>query len=64
VIIETGGDLTVRGNRINRNGDVAVYVHEGGRGVVQDNDLTGNSRGTWDIEEDCKTNMTRTRNKE
>jgi hypothetical protein len=45
VEIKTGGNPTLRRNRrnrINRNNYEAVWVHEGGRGVIEDNDLTGN----------------------
>jgi F-box protein 11 len=61
--IRTGGNPTVRGNRVNRNNYEAVWIHKEGRGVVEDNDLTGNMRGAWDVEKDCKANVTRARNK-
>jgi F-box protein 11 len=64
VEIKTGGNPTLRRNRINRNGYQAVWVHEGGRGVVEDNDLTGNKNGAWLTAEDSKGNVTRARNKE
>jgi F-box protein 11 len=54
----------VRRNQINRNDYQAVWIHEGGGGVVENNDLTGNKRGAWDIAEDCQANVTRARNKE
>jgi F-box protein 11 len=54
VVISTGGNPTVRRSRINRNTYEAVSVGEGGRGVIEDNDLTGNKRGPWDIVEDSK----------
>jgi F-box protein 11 len=41
-----------------------VYVHDGGKGVIEDNDLTGNGEGAWAIDEDCEPNVTRARNKE
>jgi hypothetical protein len=31
---------------------------------VEDNDLTGNGQGAWDIDGDCEPNVTRARNKE
>ena len=64
VAIQTGGNPTVRGNRVNRNSYEAIWIYEDGRGVVEDNDLTGNARGAWDIAEDCQANVTRARNKE
>ena len=62
--IRSGGNPTVRGNRINRNTYEAVWIREGGKGVVEDNDLTGNVRGAWDIAKDCEPNVTRARNLE
>jgi F-box protein 11 len=54
----------VRANRINGNEYQAVWVYEGGRGVIEDNDLTGNAKGAWRIPMDNKVNVTRARNKE
>ena len=62
--IGTDGNPTVRANRINRNGYYAVWIREGGRGVVEDNDLTGNAQGAWLITKDSEANVTRARNKE
>ena len=62
--VRRGGNPTLRGNRVNGNGYQAVWVHHGGRGVVEDNDLTGNEKGAWLIAEDCQANVTRARNKE
>jgi hypothetical protein len=42
----------------------AVYVHTGGQGTIEDNDLTGNERGAWDIETHCLPNVKRSGNKE
>jgi parallel beta-helix repeat protein len=62
--IRTGGNPTLRRNRINRNEYQAIWVHEGGKGVVEDNDLTDNKRGAWDIAADSEGNVTRARNRE
>ena len=64
VSIMLEGNLTVRGNRINRNGEVALDIFNAGEVVVEDNDLTGNSQGAWMIEEDFEPNVTRARNEE
>ena len=64
VTIGSGGNPTVRGNRINRNSHSAVRAYYAGRGVVEDNDLTGNEQGAWLIEESRQTNVTRARNRE
>jgi parallel beta-helix repeat protein len=56
VAITTGGNPTLRGNRINRNQE-GLYIHDGGRGVVADNYLGQNKLGARQIAEDCKANM-------
>jgi parallel beta-helix repeat protein len=52
VEIKTGGDPTVRGNRISKNAYQAIYVHESGGGLFQKNDLRGNPKGAWNISTD------------
>jgi F-box protein 11 len=64
VAIETGGNSTLRRNRINRNTRWAVWVSDGGRGVIEDNDLTDNRRGAWNITQDAEANVTRGSNRE
>ncbi|MEU6262247.1 right-handed parallel beta-helix repeat-containing protein [Saccharopolyspora shandongensis] len=64
VEIRTGGNPTSRGNRIHDNACEAVWIHENGRGVIENNDLAGNKRGPWDIADECKENVTRAGNKE
>jgi parallel beta-helix repeat protein len=64
VEIKTGGNPTLRGNRINRNDYRAVDAHDGGRGVIEDNDLTGNKRGAWDIAKDSEATVKRSDNPE
>ena len=56
-----GGNPTVRGNRINRNGAAAVRIDANGRGIFEDNDLTDNVGGAWDIADASKGNVTVTR---
>ncbi|MEV5540512.1 right-handed parallel beta-helix repeat-containing protein [Saccharopolyspora shandongensis] len=63
-MITTGGNPTLRGNRIHDNAYEAVRIHENGRGVIENNDLTRNKRGPWDIADECKANVTRAGNKE
>jgi hypothetical protein len=41
-----------------------VWVHDAGKGVFEDNDLTGNGQGARAIEKGCEPNVTRARNKE
>ncbi len=62
-MITTGGNPTLRRNHINGYGYEAVWVRKGGGGVIEDNDLTGNARGAWDIERKAGT-LTRARNTE
>jgi parallel beta-helix repeat protein len=64
VEIESGGNLTLRRNRINRNEHQAIWVYDGGKCVVEDNDLTDNKLGAWDIAADSEGNVTRARNHE
>jgi F-box protein 11 len=64
VAIQTGGNPILRRNRVNRNGYRGAWIYGGGRGVLEDNDLTGNAGGAWDIADDCEANVTRARNKE
>jgi parallel beta-helix repeat protein len=64
VEIETGGNPTLRRNRINRNGYQAVWIHRNGNGVVEDNDLTGNKQGALIISLNPRGKVTRARNRE
>jgi hypothetical protein len=41
-----------------------VWVHEAGKGVIEDSDLTGDGEGAWAIESDCEPSVWRARNKE
>ena len=56
--------LIVRSNRINRNAECALFIVGVGQVVVEDNDLTGNGEGAWQIHETDEPNVTRARNKE
>jgi parallel beta-helix repeat protein len=58
------GNPTIRNNRINKNGYEAIWIYQGGRGIIEDNDLTGNKHGPWSIENDCLPNVKRSGNKE
>lgn len=62
VTITEGANPTIQRCKINRNGYEAVWVLNGGAGSIEDCDLTGNTRGTWDIEPGC--NVNRSNNKE
>ena len=64
VWIKTGGNPTLRCNRIDNSGYVAVFVSNGGGGTIEDNDLRGNAKGAWDISADSEPNIRRARNKE
>jgi len=59
VEVKKGGNPTLRRNKISDNGYEAVWVYEGGLGVFIENDLTGNKRGAWDIDESCLEHITR-----
>ena len=62
--INTGGRPTLRCNRINRNGYEAVWIYRGGGGVIEDNDLSDNAQGAWDIANDSSNKVSHARNKE
>ena len=64
VAISEGGNPVLRRNRISENGFEAIWVYEGGGGVFEDNDLRGNTKGAWDIAEDCETKVNREGNQE
>jgi F-box protein 11 len=64
VLIVNGASPKLSGNRINSNEGPAIRISEGGGGLFEDNVLTGNSQGAWDIAEDCTANVTHARNKE
>jgi hypothetical protein len=64
VEIKSGGRLTVRRNRIVKNGYTAVHIHDGGSGVFEENDLQGNAKGAWDISPDCLDKVTLAQNRE
>ncbi|MEY9488516.1 parallel beta-helix repeat protein [Streptomyces calvus] len=64
MVIATSGKSNVRANRIKGNGYEAIWIYEGGGGVVEHNDLRGNAMGAWDLAADCKDNVFRAHNKE
>ena len=41
-----------------------MYIHDGGAGTIEDNDLRDNVRGAWDISSDSKRKVKRARNLE
>jgi parallel beta-helix repeat protein len=54
VEIKQGGDPVILNCHINRNGYEGVWVHEEGRGTLEGCDLTGNTRGPWDVAPGCR----------
>lgn len=51
VVIDSTALAAVRVCHIKGNGQVAIKVFEGGTLSVDDSDLTGNSLGSWDVED-------------
>lgn len=49
--INTGGSPTLRGNRIHDNKQNGVMVYDGGLGMLEDNDITGNRYAGVEIRE-------------
>ena len=47
--IKTGGDPTLRRNQIHDGKSGGVLVRDGGRGTLEDNDITGNTRAGVEI---------------
>ena len=43
VSVETGGNPTVRRNRIHDGEQTGVFVHENGQGTFEDNDISSNA---------------------
>ena len=63
-MIQSGGNPTVRNNRIQRNGYEAIWVQKDGRGTFEDNDLKDNKKGPWDIHKDALPHIKRANNVE
>lgn len=51
ISIKEGGNPSVKKCRIHDNGDVGIWVHKSGLGTFEDNDLRGNRKGAFHIEE-------------
>ena len=62
--VRTGANPTVRASRINDNGYEAVCVQDRGRGTFEDNDLTGNRRGAWNVDRSCRRKVRAARNRD
>ncbi len=62
-ILVTGADLIVRGNQIRGNRE-GVMVRSRGRGTFENNILTENKTGAWDIGANCESNVRRSGNVE
>jgi hypothetical protein len=63
-MVETGGNPALRRNRITSNGGQATWMHKGGQGVFEDNDLRENAKGAWLIAPECLKKVTRRGNQE
>jgi len=62
VAIWNGGEPTIRRCQIAHNGHVGVWVYDGGAGHIEGCNLTGNTRGPWEIAAGCS--VQRSNNKE
>jgi F-box protein 11 len=51
------GSPIVRANRINDNKYEAIWVHKGGGGTFEANDLRRNAQGPWEIDPECEANV-------
>ncbi|PXF61363.1 MAG: hypothetical protein C4B59_03730 [Candidatus Methanogaster sp.] len=59
-----GGNRILRGNRINKNDCWAVWIFDGWGSTIEDNNLSDNAGGAWNISPDSAPNIRRARNKE
>jgi parallel beta-helix repeat protein len=64
VRIRSGSRCTLRRNTISKNGQYAIQVFDNSGGVFEENDLGNNARGPWEVARECKSTVTRARNKE
>ena len=55
---------SLRRNRINRNGIVAVWAPLKGGGDIEDNDLRNNAYGAWNVSNDSDEQLKRSANLE
>ena len=62
--IKTGANPTLRNNRINGNTYQGVRIYNGGGGVIEDNTLTGNKGGPWNVAKDSEAKVRRSGNRE
>jgi parallel beta-helix repeat protein len=62
--VAMAGSPTLRGNRITGNRWAGIQAWGGGGGLAEDNDLTGNGLGAWELDWKTKHRITRARNKE
>jgi hypothetical protein len=49
----------LRRNRILKNGEVGAYIHDGGEGVFEENDMRENVHGAFNISADSKEKVKR-----
>ncbi|WP_322756165.1 right-handed parallel beta-helix repeat-containing protein, partial [Frankia sp. Cas3] len=59
VAVGSGGNPTVRGNRITNSQSGGVYIHDNGAGVFEGNIVNGNRRCDWDVSGADQTRMVR-----
>ena len=64
VIAETAENIIIQRNRINKNEYTAISTQRGCSGIIEDNDLRGNLKGAWDIDDESEPNVKRARNME
>ena len=53
MMIRSGGNPTLRSNRIHKNAYWAIWIYDDGSGTFENNDLRGNPDGAWHIASDC-----------
>lgn len=59
VVVQGGGNPTLLRNRIFANACYGVWVHADGSGTFEDNELTDNAKGAWNIDQLALTRVRR-----
>ncbi len=59
VTVTSGGNPTVRGNRITNSRNGGVFVYDNGAGLFEDNIVNGNGKGDWIVSGADSTRMVR-----
>jgi hypothetical protein len=62
VLVQEKGEVVMKRNRINTNGNHGVRIATEGTGTFEENDLRDNELGPWQIEDACLPNVKKVNN--